>query len=46
MAGAEMKASLAGDLEEDVHFILGELNGLFEDMGLKVTIKDFGFTHY
>ena len=46
MAGAEMKATLAGDLEEDVHYILAELNGLFENMGLKVTIADFGFTHY
>ena len=46
MAGTEMKDLLSEYLEEDVHFILGELNGLFEDMGLKVTIADFGFTHY
>ncbi|MGM9567142.1 MAG: S-layer homology domain-containing protein [Clostridia bacterium] len=46
MASTEMKDLLSEYLEDDVHFILGELNGLFEDMGLKVTIKDFGFTNY
>ena len=46
MVGMEMRDLLSEYLEEDVHYILGELNGLFEDMGLKVTIADFGFTNY
>lgn len=42
----EMKAFLTEALNEDIHFLVSSMDSLFQEMKLKSTMKDLGFTHY
>lgn len=42
----EMKALLTEALNDDIHYLVSSMDPVFTEMGLKTTMKDFGFSDY
>lgn len=42
----EIKTQVAEFLNEDIHYLVSSMDSVFAGMGLKATMKDFGFVNY